>query len=77
MEALQQHLVAMVQVRLRQNTCNQDVAEAVKAVLSDTSAHLLSYLLDYFLLQLQTTEWAMPKPYTVSARVHEMTRGDT
>ena len=37
-------------------------------MLANTPAHLVTYLLGNFLLQLQSTDWALPKPRAVSAR---------
>ena len=75
-EDLQKHLINNIQVRLGTSTCSEDVANALKLVLADTPPHLLVYLLDYFLQQLQSSCWAERTPYATSIKTSQLSRGD-
>ena len=45
---------------------SQAVTEAVRTVLEAAPAHILSYLLDYFLLQVQSNDLMCKAPYHAS-----------
>ena len=51
------------------------MANALKLVLADTPPHLLVYLLDYFLQQLQSSYWAERTPYALSVKADQLSRG--
>ena len=72
---LQGHLINSIQVRMGTTTCSEDVANALKLVLANTPSHLLVYLLDYFLQQLQSSYWAERTPYALSVKADQLSRG--
>ena len=65
-EALKKVLLDSVQVKLNRDTESRVVTQAVRTVLEDAPAHLLSYLLDYFLLQVQSNDLMYKAPYHAS-----------
>ena len=71
---LQAHLLDSIQVRMGTTTCSEDVANALKLVLANTPPHLLVYLLDYFLQQLQSSYWAERTPYALSVKTDQLSR---
>ena len=71
---LQMHLLNSIQVRMGTTTCSEDVANALKLVLANTPSHLLVYLLDYFLQQLQSSYWAERTPYALSVKAYQLSR---
>ena len=65
-DALKKVLLESVQVKLRRDVESQAVTEAVRTVLEAAPAHILSYLLDYFLLQVQSNDLMCKAPYHAS-----------
>ena len=59
-------LLDSVQVKLNRDTESMVVTQAVRTVLEEAPAHLLSYLLDYFLLQVQSNDLMYKAPYHAS-----------
>lgn len=53
---LKRVLLDSVQMKLNTDTESQVVTQAVHSVLEEAPVHLLSYLLDYFLLQVQSND---------------------
>ena len=49
-------LLDSVQVKLNRDAESLVVTQAVRSVLEEAPAYLLSYLLDYFLLQVQSND---------------------
>ena len=69
-EALHAFLLELVEVRLRHATGQNEYVKATVATILQTSpCHLLSYLLDYFLCQLQVGDWYMAPPYQTSPKI--------
>ena len=65
-DALKRVLLDSVRVKLNRDTESQVVTQAVRSVLEEAPAHLLSYLLDYFLLQVQSNDMMYKAPYQAS-----------
>ena len=65
-DALKRVLLDSVQVKLNRDTESRVVTQAVRTVLEAAPAHLLSYLLDYFLLQVQSNDFMYKAPYHAS-----------
>ena len=59
-------LLDSVQVKLNRDMESRVVTQAVRTVLEAAPAHLLSYLLDYFLLQVQANDLMYKAPYHAS-----------
>lgn len=64
-------LLSLIGVRLHSSAGNDaEVARTGPEVLKDTPCHLPSYLLDYYLAQLQASDWALASPYMASPSVN-------
>ena len=76
-EELHAFLLELVEVRLRHASGNNEHVKAiVSAMLKNTPCHLLSYLLDYFLCQLQVGDWCIAPPYQASPKVAMQWQGN-
>ena len=56
-------------VQLNTTTESQIVTQAIRSVLEDAPIHLLSYLLDYFLLQVQSNDMMYRAPCHASPKL--------
>ena len=66
-DELRDFLLTLIEVRLRYATGNdKEVAHTVAEALENTLCHLLSYLRDYHLAQLQASDRALHSPYQAS-----------
>ena len=75
-DALHDFLLGLVEVRLRHASGNNVQAKTVvAAMLKSTPCHLLSYLLDYFLCQLQVGDWYVAPPFLASPKVASLLQG--
>lgn len=67
---LKRVLLDSVHVQLNTSTESQIVTQAIRSVPEDAPIHLLSYLLDYFLLQVQSNDMMYRAPCHASAPCH-------
>ena len=70
-------LLDSVQVKLNRDAESLVVTQAVRSVLEEAPAYLLSYLLDYFLLQVQSNDMMYKAPYQASPALDLAWRANT
>ena len=68
---LRDYRMQIVRVKVGTEECNEEITNAIRAVLAPTPPHLF-YLSDYFLVQLQVNDWSIMRPYPISIRTEQL-----